>query len=103
MVAPDVLVVREPLWLLIEWPDGEKEPTKYALTTLAPTMSKKQIVRASRARRPRSQPQRLEAGEGPRRSARRRGCGLSESRDRVWRLLRIVVEHLVALSFVTPT
>ncbi len=41
---------REPLWLLIEWPDGEKEPTKYALTTLPRTMSKKQIVRIVKER-----------------------------------------------------
>lgn len=41
---------REPLWLLIEWPAGEKEPTKYALTTLPRTMSKKQIVRTVKER-----------------------------------------------------
>jgi SRSO17 transposase len=41
---------REPLWLLIEWPDGEKEPTKYALTTLPRTMTKKQIVRTVKER-----------------------------------------------------
>jgi SRSO17 transposase len=41
---------REPLWLLVEWPDGEKEPTKYALTTLPRTMSKKQIVRIVKER-----------------------------------------------------
>jgi SRSO17 transposase len=41
---------REPLWLLIEWPEGEKEPTKYALTTLPRTMSTKQIVRTVKER-----------------------------------------------------
>jgi SRSO17 transposase len=41
---------REPLWLLIEWPYGEKEPTKYALTTLPRTMSKKQLVRIVKER-----------------------------------------------------
>lgn len=41
---------REPLWLLIEWPDGEREPTKYALTTLPRTMSKKQLVRIVKER-----------------------------------------------------
>jgi SRSO17 transposase len=41
---------REPLWLLIEWPDGEAAPTKYALTTLPRTMSKKQLVRLFKER-----------------------------------------------------
>lgn len=35
---------RDPLWLLIEWPDGESRPTKSALTTLPATMSKKKII-----------------------------------------------------------
>jgi SRSO17 transposase len=43
-------VAREPLWLLIEWPEGEKEPTKYALTTLPRTMATKQIVRTLKER-----------------------------------------------------
>jgi SRSO17 transposase len=41
---------REPLWLLIEWPDGEATPTKYALTTLPRMMSKKQLVRLFKER-----------------------------------------------------
>lgn len=36
---------REPMWLVIEWPDGEAKPTKFVLTTLPRRMSKKQIVR----------------------------------------------------------
>jgi SRSO17 transposase len=41
---------REPVWLLIEWLDGEKAPTKFALTTLPRTMSKKQLVRLVKER-----------------------------------------------------
>jgi SRSO17 transposase len=41
---------REPLWLVMEWPEGEKAPTKFALTTLRRTMSKKQIVRLLKER-----------------------------------------------------
>jgi SRSO17 transposase len=41
---------REPEWLLIEWPEGEKAPTKFALTTLPRTMSKKQLVRLVKER-----------------------------------------------------
>lgn len=37
-------------WLLIEWPIGESEPTGYFLTTLASTMSKKEIVRLIKER-----------------------------------------------------
>jgi SRSO17 transposase len=40
----------EPIWLLIEWPDGEVAPTKFALTTLPRSMSKKQIVRLFKER-----------------------------------------------------
>jgi SRSO17 transposase len=36
---------REPIWLVMEWPDGESAPTKFVLTTLPRRMSKKQIVR----------------------------------------------------------
>ncbi len=32
---------REDLWLLIEWPDNEPEPTKYTLSSLPPTESKR--------------------------------------------------------------
>jgi len=41
---------REPIWLLIEWPDGEAEPTDFALTTLRRQMSKKQLVRLFKER-----------------------------------------------------
>jgi SRSO17 transposase len=40
----------EPLWLLVEWPDGEAAPTKYALTTLPRSMSHKQLVRLLKER-----------------------------------------------------
>jgi SRSO17 transposase len=36
---------REPLWLMIEWPEGEDGPTKFVLTSLPRRRSKKQIVR----------------------------------------------------------
>jgi SRSO17 transposase len=36
---------REPLWLMMEWPEGEDGPKKFILTTLPRRMSKKQIVR----------------------------------------------------------
>jgi SRSO17 transposase len=35
---------REPLWLIVEWPSGEAQPTHYLLSTLPDRMSKKQIV-----------------------------------------------------------
>ena len=41
---------REPLWLVIEWPDGESKPTKFALTTLPRRLSKKEIVRIIKER-----------------------------------------------------
>jgi len=44
------LADREPLWLIAEWPDGEKAPSKFLLTTLARKMSKKQIVRLCKER-----------------------------------------------------
>jgi SRSO17 transposase len=37
-------------WLLVEWPDGENEPTHFFLTTLPKRMSKKQIVRLIKER-----------------------------------------------------
>jgi SRSO17 transposase len=37
-------------WLLIEWPSDEKDPTRYALTTLPRNMSKKGIVRITKER-----------------------------------------------------
>lgn len=41
---------REPLWLMMEWPEGESKPTKFVLTTLPRHMSKKQIVRTVKER-----------------------------------------------------
>jgi SRSO17 transposase len=41
---------REPLWLMIEWLDGEERPTKFVLTSLPRRMSKKQIVRIVKER-----------------------------------------------------
>ena len=41
---------REPMWLMIEWPDGENKPTKFVLTTMPRRMSKKQIVRIVKER-----------------------------------------------------
>jgi SRSO17 transposase len=32
------------VWLVIEWPEGECQPTKFTLTTLPRRMSKKRIV-----------------------------------------------------------
>ncbi|WP_437332797.1 IS701 family transposase [Sorangium sp. So ce394] len=40
----------EPVWLLIEWLDGERQPTKFALTTLPARMSRKEIVRIYKER-----------------------------------------------------
>jgi SRSO17 transposase len=40
----------EPLWLIAEWPEGDKAPTKFLLTTLARKMSKKQIIRICKER-----------------------------------------------------
>src|SRR5271169_5423473 len=37
-------------WLLVEWPDGEEEPTHFFLTTLPKRMSKRQIVRLIKER-----------------------------------------------------
>jgi len=36
---------REPLWLLIEWRDGEPEPANYFLSSLPEPMTKKQLIR----------------------------------------------------------
>jgi SRSO17 transposase len=41
---------REPIWLVIEWPEGERTPTKFFFTTLRQRMSKKQIVRIIKER-----------------------------------------------------
>jgi len=41
---------RAPVWLVLEWPDGEEKPTKFFLTTLRRRLSKKQIVRILKER-----------------------------------------------------
>jgi len=41
---------REILWLLIEWPDAERDPTKYTLSSLPQVVSKKQLVRLVKER-----------------------------------------------------
>jgi len=41
---------RQPLWLVIEWPQGEADPMKFFLTTLPHRMSKKEIVRIIKER-----------------------------------------------------
>jgi len=37
---------REPVWLLIEWRDGETEPANYFFCSLPETMTRKKLVRA---------------------------------------------------------
>ncbi len=37
-------------WLLIEWPRGEKEPTKYWLSTLPPTTKPKALIKMAKHR-----------------------------------------------------
>jgi SRSO17 transposase len=39
-----VPMLREPVWLVIEWPYGEDRPTKFFLTSLRRRMTRKQIV-----------------------------------------------------------
>ncbi len=41
---------REPLWLIMEWPEGEAKPTKFVLTSLPRRMAKKLIVRLVKER-----------------------------------------------------
>ena len=41
---------REPVWLVIEWPEGESRPTKFTLSTLPRRMSKKHIARTIKER-----------------------------------------------------
>jgi SRSO17 transposase len=42
--------VREPQWLLIEWPEGEAAPTKFVLSTMPPQASLKELVRTFKSR-----------------------------------------------------
>ena len=37
-------------WLLVEWPEGEKEPTKYWLSTLPAETGLKELVAIAKAR-----------------------------------------------------
>lgn len=46
-VAP---AVREVLWLVVEWPEGEATPTKYFLATLPPTTPRRELVRVIKER-----------------------------------------------------
>lgn len=41
---------RDPLWLVVEWPVNEKQPSKFTLTTLPARMSKKHIARTIKER-----------------------------------------------------
>lgn len=49
-VANKGAVDRAALWLVVEWPESQDEPTRYSLTTLRERMSKKQIVRLLKER-----------------------------------------------------
>ncbi|MGY4497940.1 SRSO17 transposase [Bradyrhizobium sp. GM24.11] len=42
--------LRDEEWLLIEWPKGEKEPTKYWLSTLAPDITFERLVDLAKLR-----------------------------------------------------
>jgi SRSO17 transposase len=42
LVAPEH---REDVWLVIEWPRGEREPTKFSFSSLPGTLSHRQLVR----------------------------------------------------------
>jgi len=46
-VAPSL---REPLWLVAEWPEGDEKSSKHVLTTLPRRMTKKEIVRLLKER-----------------------------------------------------
>lgn len=41
---------REPLWLIAEWPEGDKKPSQFVLTTLPRRMSNKQLIRLLKER-----------------------------------------------------
>ena len=43
-------MLREPVWLVIEWPDGESGPTKFFITSLRRRMTKKETVREIKER-----------------------------------------------------
>jgi hypothetical protein len=72
-------------WLLIEWPEGEKEPTKYWLSTLPESSGRlRQVALAHRARLPGAQ-----AGGRPRPLRRTRTARLPPPRHAVRRSLRV--------------
>ena len=50
VVDRDDGLMREPQWLLIEWPEGEPAPTKFVLSTMAASISCKQLVRTFKSR-----------------------------------------------------
>jgi SRSO17 transposase len=50
VVARDDGQSREPEWLLVEWPDGEPNPTKFVLTSLPSSISCVQLVRIFKSR-----------------------------------------------------
>jgi len=50
MVAATDGFAPRPEWLLVEWPEGEKKPTRYTLTTLPRSMSMKKIIRIVKER-----------------------------------------------------
>lgn len=41
---------REALWLIIEWPDGEAAPTKFYLSSLPSTVSRRKLIRTIKER-----------------------------------------------------
>ena len=45
-------MVREPVWLVIEWPEGESRPTKFFLTNLRGRMTKSPARYSMRCTRP---------------------------------------------------
>jgi SRSO17 transposase len=50
VVARDDGLQREPEWLLVEWPEGEPSPTKFALSNLPASISCVQLVRTFKCR-----------------------------------------------------
>jgi len=50
VVDRDDGLMREPQWLLVEWPEGAPAPTKFVLSTVPVTTSLKQMVRTFKSR-----------------------------------------------------
>jgi SRSO17 transposase len=50
VVARDDRLRRDPEWLLVEWPEGEPSPTKFALSSLPESISCVQLVRTFKTR-----------------------------------------------------